>query len=159
MGAALRRWWAWSFCAATYGALAGAPAVARAEWETRDLGGTSTHVYTPASSSPIGRGRALLVVLHGCSQLASTLRDHGNFEGAAEGFGFVIDTGGTDDAGAGASGSATDGDGGSTSDAGATADPDATPSGCQCGAPGSRPRGLGWAWVGLGLVALGRRRA
>lgn len=90
MRAALRHWWAWSFCAATCGALAGAPAVARAEWETRDLGGTSTHVYTPASSSPIGRGRALLVVLHGCSQLASTLRDHGNFEAAAEGFGFVI---------------------------------------------------------------------
>ncbi|MCX4243734.1 PHB depolymerase family esterase [Paraliomyxa miuraensis] len=80
----------WTFCAATFGGLLGVPSHAHAAWQTLDLGGLTTHVYTPASRSPIGDGRGLMLVLHGCSQTATTLRDHGNFEPAAETFGMVI---------------------------------------------------------------------
>lgn len=67
-----------------------APAVARAAWESREVAGMSVEVYTPASTSPVGEGRALMIPLHGCTQTAVQLRDNGNFEHTAEDLGVVI---------------------------------------------------------------------
>lgn len=47
-------------------------------------------VFAPAAASPVGTGRALMVVLHGCAQTATTLRDGGNLEPAAESQGVVM---------------------------------------------------------------------
>lgn len=66
------------------------PATAAAAWESKTAGGMNTHVYTPATVSKIGDGRALMIVLHGCTQTAQHLRDHGNFEPTAEAFGVVV---------------------------------------------------------------------
>jgi poly(3-hydroxybutyrate) depolymerase len=66
-----------------------APA-AKAAWATRDINGVDTRVYTPASLSPVGDGRALLVLLHGCGQTADDLKDYGNLEPAADEFGVAI---------------------------------------------------------------------
>jgi poly(3-hydroxybutyrate) depolymerase len=63
---------------------------AHAQWETRTVGGMDSRIYTPASTSPIGDGHALMIVLHGCSQSADQLQDHGNFEATADAFGMVI---------------------------------------------------------------------
>lgn len=71
-------------------ALALVPDVARAAWETREIAGMSVELYTPASTSPIGEGRALMIPLHGCTQTAVQLRDNGNFEHTAEDLGVVI---------------------------------------------------------------------
>ncbi len=73
--------------AVTWGAI---PGVAAAEWSTQTLGGMNVQIYTPASTSPTGDGRALMVVLHGCTQTAAQLRQYGNFEGAADMFGVVV---------------------------------------------------------------------
>jgi poly(3-hydroxybutyrate) depolymerase len=66
------------------------PGVAHAVWETREIAGMSVEIYTPASTSPIGDGRALMIPLHGCTQTAVQLRDHGNFEHTADELGVVI---------------------------------------------------------------------
>jgi poly(3-hydroxybutyrate) depolymerase len=66
------------------------PTTAAAAWESKNAGGMDTRVYTPASTSKIGDGRALMIVLHGCTQTADQLRDNGNFEPAAEEFGVVV---------------------------------------------------------------------
>lgn len=66
------------------------PGRALAAWQTRDLAGVDTRVYTPSTVSPVGDGRALMVGLHGCNQTADQLMQHGNFEAAAEDFGVVI---------------------------------------------------------------------
>jgi poly(3-hydroxybutyrate) depolymerase len=50
----------------------------------------TTWVYVPQSAPASASGRALLVGLHGCSQSAADLRDHGNFVQAAEELGMVI---------------------------------------------------------------------
>ena len=47
------------------------------------------HVYTPDSLSPIGQGRSLLVVLHGCTQSIDAYLS-ANLEDAAESYGMVI---------------------------------------------------------------------
>jgi poly(3-hydroxybutyrate) depolymerase len=70
--------------------LALAPATARAAWETKSIAGMDSRVYTPASASKIGEGHGLLVVLHGCSQTADQLQQYGNFEPAADEFGWVV---------------------------------------------------------------------
>jgi poly(3-hydroxybutyrate) depolymerase len=70
--------------------LVSSAAAARAEWQAQTAGGVSVEVYTPASQSPIGQGRALLVVLHGCTQSAATLRDQGNLRVAGDDFGAVV---------------------------------------------------------------------
>ena len=66
------------------------PVPARASWSTQSVAGTQVEVYVPASTSKIGTGRGLVVVLHGCSQSVDSLRDFGNFETAAEDYGLVI---------------------------------------------------------------------
>lgn len=47
------------------------------------------HIYTPDSQSPIGQGRSLLVVLHGCTQSIDAYLS-ANLELAAESYGMVI---------------------------------------------------------------------
>lgn len=63
---------------------------AKAAWESRSIAGMTVEVYTPASTSPIGTGRGVMIPLHGCTQTAVQLRDYGNFEHTAEEFGMVI---------------------------------------------------------------------
>jgi poly(3-hydroxybutyrate) depolymerase len=63
---------------------------AQAAWSSETLGGTTVDVYTPATTSPTGDGRALMIVLHGCSQAATALRDSGNLESTAESLGVVM---------------------------------------------------------------------
>jgi poly(3-hydroxybutyrate) depolymerase len=70
--------------------LVSAAAPARAEWQSQTAGGVAVEVYAPASKSSVGSGRALLVVLHGCTQTAATLRDQGNLAVAGDDFGAVI---------------------------------------------------------------------
>lgn len=54
------------------------------------LGGfNKVHIYTPDTTSPIGNGRSLLVVLHGCIQSIDTYLT-ANLEAAAEEYGMVI---------------------------------------------------------------------
>ncbi|WP_226661166.1 PHB depolymerase family esterase [Microbulbifer aggregans] len=50
---------------------------------------SAVHVYTPDSVSPIGDGKALLIVLHGCSQPISNYLT-ANLEDAAEQYGMVV---------------------------------------------------------------------
>jgi poly(3-hydroxybutyrate) depolymerase len=66
------------------------PSSARAAWETKQIAGMSVEVYTPASQSPIGEGRALMLGLHGCAQTGANLRQYGAFEQTAEDFGMVL---------------------------------------------------------------------
>ncbi len=72
------------------GVMMATPAEASAAWSSELLAGTSVEVYTPKSTSPTGDGRALMIVLHGCTQQASALRDLGNLEGTAEAMGVVM---------------------------------------------------------------------
>ncbi|MGA9523150.1 MAG: PHB depolymerase family esterase [Myxococcaceae bacterium] len=54
------------------------------------IGGfNSVNIYTPTTTSPIGQGRSLLVVLHGCTQAISAF-DKANLEAAADENGMVI---------------------------------------------------------------------
>jgi len=52
-------------------------------------GFNNVHIYTPDTQSPIGQGRALLVVLHGCTQSINAYLN-ANLEDAAESYGMVI---------------------------------------------------------------------
>jgi len=61
-----------------------------AGWQSVSAGGMEVDVYVPASKSPVGAGRSLLVALHGCTQTAATLRQQGNFETAGDDFGMVV---------------------------------------------------------------------
>jgi poly(3-hydroxybutyrate) depolymerase len=63
---------------------------AKAEWSTETLGGTTVELYSPETTSPVGEGRALMLVLHGCTQTASALRSEGNLEAAADSMGVVM---------------------------------------------------------------------
>lgn len=47
------------------------------------------HIYTPDSISPIGSGKSLLVVLHGCTQSIDTYLT-ANLESAADEYGMVV---------------------------------------------------------------------
>lgn len=54
------------------------------------LGGFSkVHIYTPDSLSPIGEGKSLLLLLHGCTQSIDAYKT-ANLETAAEAYGMVI---------------------------------------------------------------------
>lgn len=66
------------------------PSTAGAAWETATIGGLDVRVYTPAAESPAGEGRALMVILHGCSQSADQIKTHGNLEAAADSMGVVM---------------------------------------------------------------------
>ncbi|MEQ8276007.1 MAG: PHB depolymerase family esterase [Deltaproteobacteria bacterium] len=67
----------------TLAVLLAAPS-AEAAWSTRTLGGTTVHVYTPATP----RG-PLMVALHGCAQQATSIRDAG-WDEPAEQWGAVV---------------------------------------------------------------------
>ncbi len=61
-----------------------------ASWSTSSLGGFSTvHTYKPATESPVGSGKSLLVVLHGCTQAASAFKT-ANLDQVADQYGMVI---------------------------------------------------------------------
>ncbi len=64
-----------------------------ASWEQKsfaDKGGLKTvHIYNPATTSPIGKGKALLIVLRGCAQAASAFKT-ANLDKVAEEYGMVI---------------------------------------------------------------------
>ncbi|WP_088332770.1 PHB depolymerase family esterase [Lacimicrobium sp. SS2-24] len=54
------------------------------------IGGfNNVHIYTPDTTSPIGEGKGLLIVLHGCTQSIDAYLS-ANLEDAAEEFGLVI---------------------------------------------------------------------
>ena len=58
--------------------------------QNQSIGGfSSVHVYTPDSLSPIGDGKALLIVLHGCAQPHNNFLT-ANLEVAAEQYGMVV---------------------------------------------------------------------
>ncbi len=63
---------------------------ARAEWSTETLAGMTVELYAPATESPVGEGRALMLVLHGCTQPASAIRTEGNLEAAVDSMGVVM---------------------------------------------------------------------
>src|SRR5688572_29589427 len=65
------------------------PSTVEAAWATRVLGGRSTQVYVPASSSPHGR-RSLLVALHGCAQGTTPLQSAAGLADTAEALGMVV---------------------------------------------------------------------
>ncbi len=61
-----------------------------AAWKTEAIGGfRSVHLYSPVTSSPIGEGRSLLIVLHGCVQSNSVFKN-ANLDKAAEEYGMVV---------------------------------------------------------------------
>jgi len=58
--------------------------------QNQSLGGfNKVHIYTPDTTSPVGDGRALLLVLHGCTQSIDTFLG-ANLEQAAETHGMVV---------------------------------------------------------------------
>ena len=63
--------------------------VTAATWERENIGGLNTSVYTPATSSPVGEGKSLLIVLHGCLQ-SNTAFQTANLDKAAEEYGMVV---------------------------------------------------------------------
>jgi poly(3-hydroxybutyrate) depolymerase len=73
-----------TFFCALQSALAGS-------WQNNQsiAGFTNVHLYTPDSTSPIGEGRALLIILHGCLQPIDAYKT-ANLEIAAENHGMVI---------------------------------------------------------------------
>ncbi|MEP4525028.1 MAG: PHB depolymerase family esterase [Alloalcanivorax venustensis] len=71
-------------------ALCAGPAQAGSWQDNQSLGGfNNVHLYTPDSNSPVGTGKALLVVLHGCTQSINAYKA-ANLETAAEEFGMVV---------------------------------------------------------------------
>ncbi len=68
----------------------GAPLNAGSWQNNQTLGGfNKVHLYTPDTVSPIGEGRALLIVLHGCTQSIDAFKT-ANLEIAAEEFGMLV---------------------------------------------------------------------
>lgn len=69
----------------------GATAASAGSWQQNvSIGGFSkVHIYTPTSRSPIGDGKALLIVLHGCTQPIDAYLG-ANLDQAAEEFGMVV---------------------------------------------------------------------
>lgn len=59
-------------------------------WETLNFMGSEVFVYTPGSVSRSNTQASLMVNLHGCAQKASVLKDHGNWQGAAEKFRTIV---------------------------------------------------------------------
>jgi poly(hydroxyalkanoate) depolymerase family esterase len=67
-----------------------APLTAGSWQSNQALGGfNKVHLYTPDTVSPIGNGRALLIVLHGCTQSIDAFKT-AKLEAAAEEFGMVV---------------------------------------------------------------------
>ena len=71
-------------------ALCAGPAQAGSWQDNQSLGGfNNVHLYTPDTDSPVGTGKALLIVLHGCTQSINAYKT-ANLETAAEEFGMVV---------------------------------------------------------------------
>lgn len=68
----------------------GALAAPDGVWSTRTVAGMGTQLYTPRAAGTIGRGRGLIVGLHGCTQTGDTLKQRGNWEPAADRHGVVV---------------------------------------------------------------------
>ncbi len=67
-----------------------APAAAGSWQQNVSIGGfNNVHIYTPDSVSPVGDGKALMIVLHGCVQPINNFLT-ANLEDAAESAGMVI---------------------------------------------------------------------
>ncbi len=78
----------WAFLAFTISTTS--PAHAGSWAQNQSLGGFSNvHIYTPDTSSSIGSGKSLLIVLHGCTQAISSFLT-ANLEDAAEAHGMVV---------------------------------------------------------------------
>ncbi len=59
-------------------------------WKTEAAGGfNSVHTYTPDTISPVGNGRSLLIVLHGCTQSNGAFKT-ANLDKVAEEYGMVV---------------------------------------------------------------------
>ncbi len=59
-------------------------------WTTESIGDfNSVSMYTPSTTSPIGDGKSLMIVLHGCTQSYSAFTT-ANLEDAADQYGMVI---------------------------------------------------------------------
>lgn len=59
-------------------------------WKTEAAGGfSSVHTYTPDTISPVGDGRSLLIVLHGCTQSNGAFKT-ANLDKVAEEYGMVV---------------------------------------------------------------------
>ena len=69
----------------------GGTAATAGSWQQNvAIGGfNKVHIYTPDNASPIGNGKALLIVLHGCTQSIDAYLT-ANLEDAAEEFGMVV---------------------------------------------------------------------
>lgn len=63
---------------------------AHADWSQRTLAGMQVQLYTPQSMGSYASGRGLMIGLHGCTQQATALAQHGNWEAAAERRGVVV---------------------------------------------------------------------
>ncbi|ASK33401.1 esterase [Alcanivorax sp. N3-2A] len=71
-------------------ALLASNAHAGAWQDNQTLGGFNrVHLYTPDTVSPVGSGRALLIVLHGCTQSIDVYKN-ANLDDAAEEYGMVV---------------------------------------------------------------------
>ncbi len=76
--------------AGTLAAAIAAPAAAGSWQKSVSIGGFSAvHIYTPDTVSPVGEGKSLMVVLHGCVQPINNFLT-ANLEDAAEASGMVI---------------------------------------------------------------------
>ncbi|MCQ6261463.1 PHB depolymerase family esterase [Alcanivorax sp. MM125-6] len=70
--------------------LLAAPVHAGSWQDNLSLGGfNNVHLYTPDTDSPVGAGKALLIVLHGCTQSINAYKT-ANLEVAAEEYGMVV---------------------------------------------------------------------
>ncbi|MFO0724161.1 MAG: PHB depolymerase family esterase [Myxococcota bacterium] len=63
---------------------------AHADWSQRTVAGMTVQLYTPTSVGSFPAGRGLMIGLHGCTQQATALAQHGNWESAAERRGVVV---------------------------------------------------------------------
>ncbi|GGW74956.1 extracellular catalytic domain type 1 short-chain-length polyhydroxyalkanoate depolymerase [Alteromonas halophila] len=81
----------WLYPLLTLACLCASPSGHAGSWQNnQSVGGfNNVHIYTPDGQSPVGSGRALLVVLHGCTQSIDAYLS-ANLEDAAEAYGMVV---------------------------------------------------------------------
>lgn len=66
------------------------PVIAGSWQQNQSIGGfNNVHIYTPDSQSPVGDGKALLIILHGCVQPINNFLN-AQLETAAEQYGMVV---------------------------------------------------------------------
>lgn len=86
------RTWTAGLIAVAIGALVflSGPAAQAAGWKSRTIATHTTSIYTPDSTLPGSDRRGLMVLLHGCAQPASQLKNGLNLEQIGNQFGLVI---------------------------------------------------------------------